>query len=197
MGLSSQPTSSTLLGRLQQGDRTAAEQFYRVYSPLLAATARKYGRWGVGSDDAEDIAMGVCLRVIKRRPQHDPARGPARGWFRRYLSRAVRNGAVDVWRRRTREGSPIDGDIPDRTAPPDMRLIEIEEAEFRRVALYAATESVRSRVEARTWEVFERRAKGEEPSAVAHDLELSAAKVYEDYRRVLRMIAAEVREVDG
>lgn len=197
MGLSSQSTSPTLLGRLQQGDPTAAEAFYRVYHPLLAATARKYARWGVGEDAAEEIAVGVCLRVIKNRPRHDPERGPDGGWFRRYLGKAVHNGAVDVWRRRNREGNPIEGDVADRSAPPDVELIEIEEAEFRRVVLYAAMEGVRSRVEGRTWEVFERRSRGEESPAIAHDLGLSPDQVHDAYRRVLRMIAAEVRDADG
>jgi len=189
-------TSPTLLARLGAGaaDGDAWGLFVRRYGPQVRLWCR---HWHLQDADADDVAQDVMLRVAKqmRTFQYDPGRS-FRGWLKT-VSRAAWNDWLDA-RRRSVQGS---GDTAVRetleSAAARDDLVERLEAEFDRELLDTATERVKLRVDAKTWEAFRLTAvDGLSGAEAAGQLGMKVANVYVAKGRVQKMLQDEVKALD-
>jgi RNA polymerase sigma-70 factor, ECF subfamily len=72
-----QQALSVALGRLQRGDRGAADEVFRRAWPVVRAFA---ARWLAGSPQAEDVAQQALVKVFAQALAYDPTRD-ALGWI--------------------------------------------------------------------------------------------------------------------
>lgn len=80
--------------------------------------------------DADDVLQEAMLRAWRRWPTFDPALGTPRAWLLAIVSDQARR----VWRRRTRDGAPVDGAVgtggrtreSDPDPPADDRITDLD-----------------------------------------------------------------------
>ncbi|MBN1908674.1 MAG: sigma-70 family RNA polymerase sigma factor [Pirellulales bacterium] len=189
-------TSLSLLGRAKKGEAASWRQLVDLYAPLLYEWCR---RNRLQADDAADVVQNVFATVSKNfdRFRRDRPGDSFRGW----LWTITRNKIRDHFRQR--KGSP---DAPGGTHA-QMRMAEIPEAppDLSTVTPAAvggnsleqrAIEMVRAGVEDRTWQAFWRVAVADEDAvAVAEDLGMSVAAVYNAKYRIRKRIRQELEEL--
>lgn len=83
---------SSLLRRIDAGDRLAFEQLYRQVAQVLASYAR---RWTDNAGSAEEVLQEALLAIWGKASSFDPAQGAPMTWLRTI----VRNQAFDLHRR--------------------------------------------------------------------------------------------------
>ncbi len=113
-----------LLGRVAAGDRGAFRRVYDLQAPRLYAVALRVTRQGPLAADAVHDAF---LQVWRHADRFDAARGSAAAW----LLSLVRYRALDIARRRGREISQDDLDLPepmDEAPDPLERLASSRDA---------------------------------------------------------------------
>jgi RNA polymerase sigma-70 factor (ECF subfamily) len=190
-------TRASLLGRLRFSppDAQAWAEFVHRYGPLILRWCR---RWKLQEADAQDVTQTVLLRLADklRTFTYDPGKS-----FRAYL----RTVAHYVWcdflesRKRPDAGS---GDsqvlqLLDTTAARDDLATRLTE-EFDQELLEAASQSVRLRVEPRTWEAFQLTAiEGVSSVEAAGRLGMNVPAVYKAKSKVQQMLQQIVRQLDG
>ena len=184
-------TSPTLLARFAAGDAEARGVFFTRYHPFLVALALKYH---VDRAAAEDIAQNICVRFLKKPLVYDPAKK-----FRGYLATAVQNEVNQLFHRQNRERPVAPEDLPDDAGatPAVERVIKIEEAEHRKVLLQVGLDTVRGKVDPRTWEVFTRLLRGDEEAVVATTFGMKTNAVYQVRNRLLAMLRKVIEGLDG
>jgi RNA polymerase sigma-70 factor (ECF subfamily) len=106
----------TLLAAVSAGDRRALKALYDATSVRLFGVAQTIVR---RREAAEDVLQEAYVRVWLQARSYDPERGAALPW----LSRIVRNLAVDHLRRERSKSEPID-DHADSLAEPDQPVGE-------------------------------------------------------------------------
>ena len=102
-----------LLGRIAAGDRAAFRRVYELQAPRLYAVAMRITRQAPLASDAVHDAL---LQVWRNAGRFEAARGAPEAW----LLSLVRYRALDIARRRGRELSQDDLDLPEPVDPdPD------------------------------------------------------------------------------
>ena len=176
------PTPISLLERLRnRGDKEAWQRFVEIYTPLLYAFARKLA---LDSDQAADLVHEVFVVLLEQLPQfvYDPQQR-FRGWLWTVFINKYRAGQRVVGKYGTLHDYP----------QSDQIAIWIE-ADYHRFVISRVVDVLRSDFEEATWKafwevVFENRS----PEAVARELGLSVASVYQAKSRVLRRLRQELK----
>ncbi len=189
-------TRVTLLDRLRHEPANPDHwsEFVTLYGGRVFAWCRK---WGLQDADAQDVTQNVLLKLAAR--MRDFAYDPTRS-FRAWLKTIARNAWRDFASTRERPGRGS-GDsqvqrLIESTAAPD-ELAATLEGEFDRELLELASIRVRSRVAPQTWEAFRLTAhEGLAGTEVAAKIGMQVAQVFVAKRRVLKMLQAEVRDLD-
>lgn len=118
------PDLAALLENCAAGDRSALARLYRATSPQLFGLALRMVRQ---RDLAEEVLQDAFVAIWRHAESFDRGRGPAFGW----LAAIVRNRAIDLLRRRGREG-PLDPEfaaaLPDSAPGPLDRAAQSESA---------------------------------------------------------------------
>ena len=150
---SSQSTSPTLLGRLQQEapDPDAWPQFVRRYGPSLYRWCRARG---LQEADAEDVTQNVLIKLARRMREF---RYDGKQSFRGYLKTLVHYACCDLLAERpqTAQGTG-DSKVLHELNNVEARdeLARRLEEEYDLELLECARQEVQSLVETRTWEAF-------------------------------------------
>jgi RNA polymerase sigma factor (sigma-70 family) len=189
-------TNTTLLARLRQNpsNQSAWDEFVDGYGRLIFQWCRHRG---LQEADAEDVTQNVLLVLAKQMREfvYDPSKS-FRGWLNTIAHRGWCR-FVDDRRRWSSRVTVSDVDqLCSREAQNDfLRRLEAEgEAEL----VELAKQSVRRRVNPRTWEAFRLSAEEDLSGAeVAALLQIKVGAVFVARSRVQRMIQDEVRRLDG
>ena len=125
------PILASLIRACAAGDRGALARLYAAASPQLFGLALRMVR---RRDLAEEIVQETFLAAWRHAGSFDESRGTAMAW----LAAILRNGAIDLLRRRGRE-VPLDPDaaaaVPDPEPGPLDRAAESEAARALRACL--------------------------------------------------------------
>ncbi|MBN9523958.1 sigma-70 family RNA polymerase sigma factor [bacterium] len=179
----SHTTRESLLVRIRGGDEVAWEEFHTRYRSLIAWAA---GRAGLAGADLDDAVQDVMLELFRGQPTFRYDR--TRGRFRDYLFVVTRRAAARARARAARQGVTA-VEFPEPAA--DDGLQAEWEAEWQRTVLREALDVVRGEVEARTFRAFELyELEGRDVAAVATELGVSAATVYQARTRIVRRLRA-------
>jgi RNA polymerase sigma factor (sigma-70 family) len=178
-----QTTHISLLQRLADGQHDAWQDFHARYGELLLGYCRARG---LQPADAEDVLQDILVSLSKAMPgfQYDRAKGT----FRAYLKTVAHHAIA----RRFRQKHPAPGLEPDSAgahAPPESD--EHWEVQWRRYHLRRAMAALATEFSQRDLDAFDRYAlAGEEPGAIAADLNLSMDNLYQIKSRVTRRLTA-------
>lgn len=189
-------TDTTLLARLSQtpSNESAWDEFVDRYGRMIYQWCR---RRGLQEADAEDVTQNVLLALARQMREfvYDPSKS-FRGWLKTIARRTWARFLAD---RQRRESGATSVDL-DRICTDEARddFLGRLEAEGEAELLELAGKAVRLRVDPRTWEAFRLLTEeGISGAETAHLLNMNAAAAYVARGRVLRMIQAEVRRLDG
>jgi RNA polymerase sigma-70 factor (ECF subfamily) len=190
-------TSTTLRALLRDpSDPQAWQAFVRRYAPRVLAWCRQ---WDLQPADAEDLTQEVLYRLVGqlRRFTYDPTKGHFLGW----LKGVARHAWSDLRDSRHRAGwGSGDSHVQHLLeAQPDQNgLQEALEQEFERELYEEAQARVQLRVSRPTWQAFQLLVQEKWSGArVAAELHLTVAAVYMAKQRVQKMLAEEVRRLQG
>jgi RNA polymerase sigma-70 factor (ECF subfamily) len=190
-------TSPTLLGRLRQDptDQGAWGQFVNHYGPRIYGWCRQRG---LQDADAQDVAQTVLVKLaVKMRDfAYDPSRS-----FRGWLKTLTQNACFDFLEGRKQPGRGSgDAQILALLDTVEARrdLVQLLEEAFDHELLEEAIARVQLRVEPRTWDAFRLTAlEGLPGAAAAERLEMKVATVFVAKSSVQKMLAEEVRRLEG
>jgi RNA polymerase sigma-70 factor (ECF subfamily) len=193
----SSETRISLLSRLRKdpGDRSAWEEFVGRYGPRIQDWC---ARWGVQPADAEDITQTVLVRLATklRGFVYDPSRS-FRGWLKTLTRHAWSDFVADQKRAVTGGGGTGAFEILHSVEARDDLEQGMADA-FDLEALELATDRVRDRVEAHTWEAFRLTAlEGLSGAEAAARLGMPVASVFKAKSNVQKMLQAEIAEMEG
>lgn len=180
-------TSDSLLDRLvRTGEAAAWERFVHLYTPLLAALAR---RVGLGEPDADDFVQDAFARLLTSIPAYT---ADGRHTFRDWLKTV----ALNVWRDRRRKRFPAVGlDVPEPAVEAAFDFAEAEQAD--RLAR-RALQIMQADFEPATWRAcWESVAEGRPAADVAAELGVSAEVVYAASYRVIKRLRQELAGMWG
>ena len=182
-------TSASMLLRLR-ADGTLDRQvgwndFSKMYGSVIAGFARNAG---AKPQEVDDILQDVMLGFFKqsRLFEYDPAKGRFRGYLKRITLNAIR----DRYRRkRPSVGLPEDFDPPEKQSEMNAAW----DREWTEHLLRRALEKVRTNIQPKTLEAFERYGvRGEPVASVAQDLKMSEASIRHAKMRVLDQMREEI-----
>lgn len=194
--MSSDPlaTSPTLLHRVRSlNDGEAWRIFHNRYGAFMLNVCHKKG---LASSEAEDVVGEVYCKLVETLAtfQYDAKVGLFRNWLALVVSRTT----IDHWRRQQqlpvmvgcleqlRSPVPFPGEPDPEESPQSEHSLRIEEA----------TLAVRVRLGEMNWEIFQRVAvNGEEPCAVAENLNLALGAVYQRCYRVRKALRDALAEL--
>lgn len=180
-------TSLTLLERVKARDGEAWRRLVDLYTPLLRHWCR---RWGVRTEDVDDVAQEVFKAVIvglhrfRREGETDSFRGWLHGVARYKVLTLMRRGGVPaLGGTQFYERTQLMAD-PMTVEPPDE-----EEAMLVGGLYQNALRLVRIEFGDRTWQAFWRATvEGQPPALIAEDLGVTPAAVRQAKSRVLRRL---------
>jgi RNA polymerase sigma-70 factor (ECF subfamily) len=186
-------TQISLLARLTDSDNSVAwRTFIEIYQPVIYRSLRAKG---LQHFDADDVTQQILMSVAKSlasRP-HDPNRGRFRTW----LSRVIRNAAINAMQRVYRDqaagGSQaleLMAILPDRSDESDESLFDREQQRqfFHHIAGLIQTE-----FEPSTWQAFWRTTvDGESIEKVAGELGKQVGSVYAARSRIMKRMRQEM-----
>jgi RNA polymerase sigma-70 factor (ECF subfamily) len=198
MGTDAESQTGTTLRVLLRDptDPQAWKAFVERYAPRVLAWCRQ---WNLQPADAQDVTEEVLHKLVGqlRRFPYDPAKGRFRGW----LKGVARHAWSDLRESRRRAGwgsgdphvQQLLEEQPDRDG-----LLEALDQEFLHDLYEEAKARVQLRVTRSTWRAFELLVQESWPGArVAAELHLTVAAVYMAKHRVQKLLAAEVRALQG
>ena len=190
-------TRVTLLGRLRRDPSNQAiwAEFVEHYGTKIFAWCRK---WGLQEADAQDVTQNVLLKLADKMQTftYDPSRS-----FRAWLKTLTHHAWSDYLEGRQRPGQGSgDSRVLDMLHSVEVRadLLQHLEAEFDRELFEEAMTRVRLRVAPQTWEAFRLTAlEGLSGADAAQRIPMQVAQVFVAKRRVQKMLAAEIAELEG
>jgi RNA polymerase sigma-70 factor (ECF subfamily) len=178
-------TPASLLFRVRDlADGRSWRDFVELYTPLILLWA---GKLGVPRGDRPDVAQLVFTQLVRELPHfvYDPARR-----FRGYLFTLVRSRAVDHLR--ARRGDPVG--LPDGVELSDSDPADaVARDEYNRHLARHAARILTADFDPVTLAAFRRYAvEREDARAVAADLGVAVATVYQAKSRVTRRLRDEL-----
>lgn len=182
-------TRATLLQRLK-ADGTAREiawdEFYALYSPIIARFARARG---VRREDIDELVQDIVSGFFAVQPRF--VYDPAKGRFRAYLMACVANAVRSRLRRIAAEPRRAGGQPVLETSCSDETDWD---AAWRQATLDAAVAGLREHYgDNTTFQAFEAVViRGQPPDAVASSLGLSRDSVYQAKTRLLAKLRLEL-----
>jgi RNA polymerase sigma-70 factor (ECF subfamily) len=190
-------TRSTLIAQVRSPEnRGAWAQFVTLYRPVIYRMAR---RRGMQDADAQDLAQAVLIRVmgaIDRWEKSDPNVG-----FRHWLSRVAKNAILTALAKSSKDAAIGGPDVQDLlNEQPDFDPdVEREFAlEYLREKYHRAAATVRSDVDAITWQAFELSVvEGMSCNDVAELLRKPIGTIYAARCRVMRRLRDQVQRLEG
>ena len=189
-------TRTTLLKQLSANDESAWTAFFRAYQPVI----RDVGVFkGLTPDECEELVQNTMIRFSRRVDegfQYDASLAR----FRTYFSRIIKGCIYDLLRKRRPAGDVLPEDYPDENSPDEL-LDRLLLEKWRTFLFQQAQVELKSKVEAKTYQIFELLAIQREPVArIAELLQVKPAYVYLARQRCeehLRKIIAELNRQDG
>ena len=182
-------TSASMLLRLR-ADGTLDRQvgwndFSKMYGSVIAGFARNAG---AKPQEVDDILQDVMLGFFKQSRvfEYDPAKGRFRGYLKRITLNAIRD--------RYRRKRPSVG-LPESYDPPagESELNAAWDREWTEHLLRRALEKVKTNIQPKTLEAFERYGvRGEPVASVAKDLDMSEASIRHAKMRVIDQMRQEI-----
>ena len=191
-------TRPSLLIRIRDpGDADAWRQFVSLYRPLIYRFARKQGLQDADAADLTQIVLQAVIDAIKRL-QYDPQRGSFRSW----LYKVVRNQLSKFRDHRQKLLAGPGGSHADRLLHEITRdhaeTTELWDREFERQMFLWASDRVKIRCEAASWQAFWQAAvEGRNVKEIAKALGMSVGAVYTAKSRILDRIRKELEEAEG
>jgi RNA polymerase sigma-70 factor (ECF subfamily) len=192
-------TRASLLLRLQDlEDHEAWTVFVERYTPVIFAWCR---RFHLQESDASDITQDVLVKLMRSMQtfQYSPAQGRFRGWLKTVTANAIRDSKRS-WAERTkgRGGDDSFQQFLSALQAPDAieSLAKDIEIQHQRELLEQATDLIRARVKANTWNAWEQTSvQGKSAAEAARDLDVAIGEIYVSRSRVSKMLAAEVKRL--
>ena len=185
-------TRATLIDRVRDpDDRSAWEEFFALYAPLIEAFARSHG---LSASDAEEV-RDQCLAVVAQRMpdfRYERVRGGFKGW----LYTIVRGKVVDHLRRRPQRIAQTTelAHLADPRPSPDTAWDQHWRAEHLRYGLAEA----RRRESPRVYRAFEMLLLDERTvPEVCATLGMNANQVYKAKSRVLGRVRATLARLES
>lgn len=193
----SQPTSTSLIQGMRNGDPFQWDRFALLYSPLVYDWCR---RAGVAPHDAADVVQETFRAVAER--IHDFRRDQPGDSFRGWLWSITRHKVLDHYRTRANTPVAIGGSTAQgffRELPSGLPETQDESEASRDSELIfrRALDLIRSDFEEHTWKAFWLIVvEDKSPADVATELNMSLGAVYNAKYKVLRRLRAEFDETD-
>jgi RNA polymerase sigma factor (sigma-70 family) len=190
-------TSPTLLAKLRQDptDQAAWGRFVDHYGPRIHGWCRK---WNLQDADAHDVTQAVLVKLAEkmRTFAYDPSRS-----FRAWLKTLAHHAWSDFLEARQRPGRGSGDDqvwdLLESVGAREDLAQRLEEA-FDHEVLDQAIACIRLRVAPRTWDAFRLTAlEGLSGAAAAEQLNMKVATVFVAKSEVQKMLAEEVRRLEG
>jgi RNA polymerase sigma-70 factor (ECF subfamily) len=190
-------TRISLLSRLRKDpqDSSAWDEFVRRYGPRIESWCR---RWGLQEADVQDVSQMVLVRLATklRGFAYDPS-GSFRAWLKTLTRHAWSDYVADQGRAVAGAGGSGMFEALHAVEARDDLEQRMEEA-FDLELLELATNRVRERVEAHTWEAFQLTAlEGLSGAEAAHRLGLPVASVFKAKSNVQKMLQEEIAQLEG
>ncbi len=188
--------SSSLLVRVQEMQPDAWARLVDVFSPIIYRWARQSGLSGA---DASDVVQEVFTSIARRISSFH--RQKEKGSFRSWLATITRNQIRDVFRKKQKQpdghgGSTALGRILDVASPEADWEASISAAELESRLPQRVLQMVQAECDEKTWQAFWLTAIEERPaSAVAEQLGISVASVYQAKSRTLRKLRKRMDEI--
>jgi RNA polymerase sigma-70 factor (ECF subfamily) len=189
----SNPTSSSLLRRVQANDQVAWQRLVSLYSPLVYRWCRQAG---LQAADAADVGQEV-FRAVARKVQ-DFRRDRADDTFQGWLRVITRNKLHDFARRLRPESQAVGGQDLQQLPGAASSTPDFAEnlAEDTRLLFQRALELMQTEFEPRSWQSFWRvTVEDQPPEDVARDLGTTVNAVYLAKSRVLRRLREEFADL--
>jgi RNA polymerase sigma-70 factor (ECF subfamily) len=192
-----QPTSRSLIRRVQAQDADAWESFAQLYGPIVYSWTR---REGLNDVDSSDVTQDVFRRLLGHidRFGYRTTESTFRGWLRT----VTRNEVRMFWRRAEQHVAADGGSAarqvleqaPEKRAIPELPENEDDEPRAAAQLAQRAIELIKVEFERNTWQAFWRVVVDGQPATeVAAELGLSPGAVRQAKYRVL----CRVRELLG
>ena len=188
-------TSLSLLARVKARDGEGWQRFVDLYAPVIYRWCRQSG---LPPDECHDVAQEVFAAVADRIGLFSRER-PG-DTFRGWLWTITRHKIGDYFRARqgkprAQGGTAAQFNLLQVPELPES-LPDQDQDETKGVVWRRALDLVRPQLEQRTWQAFWRSTvDGQSVGAVAADLGISAASVYQARHRVIKRIREEFGEV--
>ena len=189
-------TRESLLARVKDPqDDDAWRTFVAIYRPVIYRLARSRG---LQDADAEDLTQQVLASVAKAIGRWEP--DPAKGRFRSWLSRIVRNAAMNALTRRHPDvaagGTDMVQRLEQQPEPDDSSLGDFDH-EYQRAVFRWAQDQVRPEFQESTWDAFWlTTVEGQSVEQAADRLGKSLGAVYAARSRVMRRLKETVRHFE-
>jgi RNA polymerase sigma-70 factor, ECF subfamily len=186
-------TSSTLLGRLLQGDGDAWDRMVKLYYPLVYGWCRqRVGQAEDTRDVVQEVFAAVAwgLRNFRRDRQGDSFRGWMRG--------IARHKVQEYWRRHGPQDQPAGGTDAIRrlAAIPDWNDNEDDPPGDKARLVQKALEQIRHEFGDQVWQAFWRSAAlGHVPADIAADLGVTRNAVFKAKARVLARLREQLGDL--
>lgn len=190
--------SSFLLSDVKQMRPEAWGRLVSTFGPIVYRWCRSSG---VSQDDAADVVQEVFATVARGIVSFE--RQKEEGSFRAWLATITRSRVRDFFRRKSKGGDAAIGGTAalqrfqaEPLQNPAPLESTIDSTNMRNEILKSVTESVRAEFEAQTWQAFLLTTVEDKPaSAVAEQLGLSVASVYQAKSRVLKKLRQRMSEI--
>ena len=194
-------TKKSLLERVRSGDEISWREFYYTYRPLVVLCGRDCG---LTYDENEELVQQVMCEIFRKDIlsqynidevpsditfQYDPAKGR----FRFFLKAIIRNQALKLYHRRSRELA-LDA-VPEPAS--EARFDTAWKNEWRRHLLTQALAELRNQVQPATYSAFEMYAVQNRPAKeVADFLQMSVNSVYVAKNRCIAALKETLEKLD-
>jgi RNA polymerase sigma-70 factor (ECF subfamily) len=189
------PTRRSLLSRLKsQNDQESWKAFFDTYWKLIYNAAIRAGLTPV---EAQDVVQDTVIAVSKKIPQFDAAKGSFKTWLMRQTGWRIqgqyRKRMPHELRRfhdETATGTATINRIPDQNI---SALDTLWDEEWERNLIEAGMHRVKARVDGKQYQVFDLCVIKKWPiSKIAHDLKISAARIYLIRHRIGKLVKKEI-----
>lgn len=198
----SNPTSTSLLVRLKNGESEAWDAFMELYTPLIRHWCRKAKK--LNRPDRQDILQQVLEKVCKSIGKFD--RTKEGRFFRAWLRKITENCIIDHLKERKKkkdisqlysDTGRIKGPIRPPEPTPEAIVFELtEEPSEKIVLLRQILKTIRGDFSEKSWDIFNLLVNAEKPSSeVAAQMGLKPDSVRRTRARILQRIYKEYEKL--
>lgn len=181
-------TSFTLLERVRRADdQVAWTRFVDLYAPLIF----DWGcRAGLNETDAADLSQEVLIQLLAELPKFEYS--PARGRFRDWLRTVTVNKCRELQRKKKDVACGGDDRMSQfEDSKPGQAFWEIE---YQQRVIARALQLMQTDFETRVWQAaWKQLVDDQKPAAVAEELGISVASVYQARSRVVRQLREQLQ----